>query len=131
MNGRVRVVSLSLVLCASVIYPSVTSARQAQTLPRAAVSRAETASLAKADLAQRLNLPAAALQDIELRNEADRQWKDANLGCPGRKSLGEPMPVPGFAFTLAYRGRQYVYHSDRRGRLRQCEMTKPTAPIVR
>jgi len=89
------------------------------------------AALVKADLAKRLKLSADDSKDIELVNEIDRRWTDTNLGCPGRRPLGESLPVPGFAFTLAYRGRQFVYHTDRRGRLRQCDVRKPIAPIVR
>ncbi len=89
------------------------------------------AVLVKADLAKRLKLPAADINVVEVVSEVDRRWADANLGCPGRKPLGEPLPVPGFAFTLAYRGRQFVYHTDRRGRFRQCDVRKPIAPIVR
>jgi hypothetical protein len=89
------------------------------------------ASLVKADLLKRLKLSAADSKDVGLVNEIDRRWTDANLGCPGRKPLGESAPVPGFAFTLAYRGRQFVYHTDRRGRFRQCDVRKPIAPIAR
>ena len=89
------------------------------------------AALVKADLAKRLKLSADDSKDIELVNEIDRRWTDTNLGCPGRKPLGESLPVPGFAFTLAYRDRQFVYHTDRRGRFRQCDVRKPIAPIAR
>ena len=88
------------------------------------MSRAETAALVKADLAKRLSVPPEAVREIAFLSEADRQWADANLGCPGRKPLGEPVAVPGFAFTLSYRGRQFVYHSDRGGRFRQCDTKK-------
>jgi hypothetical protein len=130
MRCRARVVSLSLALCTPAVYVSIVGAGQAQT-PGAARSRAETAALVKADLAKRLKLSAEDTEVVELVNEVDRDWTDANLGCPGRKPLGEPLPVPGFAFTLAYRGRQFVYHTDRRGRFRQCDVRKPIAPIVR
>jgi hypothetical protein len=89
------------------------------------------AAQVKADLAKRLKLSSEESKNIEQVSDADRQWPDVNLGCPGRKSLGEPLPVPGFAFTLAYRGRQFVYHTDRRGRFRQCDVRKPIAPMVR
>jgi hypothetical protein len=131
MRCRARLVLLILVLSTPVIDASAGVSRQEPDAPRAALSRADTAALVKADLAKRLKVPADAVQDIELVSDVDRQWKDANLGCPGRKPLGEPLTVPGFAFTLAYRGRQFVYHSDRRGRFRQCDVTKPTAPIIR
>jgi hypothetical protein len=92
------------------------------------VSRIEMAKRATKDLAQRLKVPQ---EQIELIKESDETWPDANLGCPGRKPLGEPTATPGFAFTLSHQGRQYVYHSDRRGHFKRCELSKPIGPISR
>jgi hypothetical protein len=130
MRCRARVVSLILGLCAPALYLSTVGAGQART-PGAAVSRDEMAARVKADLAKRLKLSPEDAKGVGLVDEVDRQWPDANLGCPGRKSLGEPLAVPGFEFTLVYRGRQFVYHTDRRDRFRQCDLRKPIAPIVR
>jgi hypothetical protein len=130
MRCRARARSLGLVLSATVVYLCIVAAGQAR-VPGAALSRIETAAIVKADLAKRLKLSAEDAKDVELVNEVDRQWTDAHLGCPGRRPLAEPLAIPGFAFTLAYRGRQFVYHTDRRGRFRQCDVRKPIAPIVR
>ena len=92
------------------------------------VSRAETEALVKHDLAQRLKVRANQLRLISV---SDQTWMDANVGCTARKGLVEPAPIQGFAFTLAYGGRQYVYHTDRNGHIRRCETGKPVAPISR
>lgn len=97
-------------------------------LAQAPLSRAETLKLVKDDLAQRLKIDA---RDIEVAAESDETWPDSALGCPARKPLDEPIKTPGFAFTLSYRDRSYVYHTDRRGHIRRCDTAKPTAPIVR
>ena len=81
------------------------------------MSRAEVEALVKQDLAKRLKVSAELLEVV---NAADRTWPDPNLGCGARKGFVEPQPVPGFAFTLAYAGRRYLYHSDRRGQFRRC-----------
>ncbi len=92
------------------------------------VSRIETAKRVTKDLTQYLKVPQ---EEVELVKESDETWSDANLGCPGRKPLGEPAATPGFAFTLSHKGRQYVYHSDRRGHFKRCDTPKPIGPISR
>lgn len=89
----------------------------------AEMTRSETEVLVKRDLADRLKVDAARLQVI---SASDQTWPDSTLGCGGRKGLVEPTPVPGFAFTLTYAGRKYEYHSDRNGKIKRCENTKPT-----
>lgn len=93
-----------------------------------AVSRAETETLVKQDLAQRLKVRA---DQLRLISAADRTWMDANLGCTARKGLVEPAPIQGFAFTFAFGGKHYVYHTDRNGHIRRCDAGKPVAPISR
>jgi hypothetical protein len=92
------------------------------------VSRAETETLVKRDLAQRLKVRT---DQLRLISASDRVWADANLECNARKGLLEQTPTPGFVFTLAYGGRQYVYHTDRKGHIRRCDPGKPLAPISR
>ena len=89
----------------------------------AEMTRSETEALVKRDLAGRLKVEAARLKVISVSEET---WPDSLLGCGGRKGLVEPTPVPGFAFTLAYEGKKYEYHTDRNGTLKRCENTKPT-----
>jgi hypothetical protein len=90
------------------------------------MSRTETAKRVIRDLAERLKVPQ---EQIELVKESDQTWPDANLGCPGRKPLAEPRATPGFAFTLFHQGRQFVYHSDRRGQFKRCTVPKAIGPI--
>lgn len=88
----------------------------------AEMTRSETEVLVKRDLADRLKVDVARLQVI---SASDETWPDLLLGCGGRKGLVEPRPVPGFAFTLVYEGKKYVYHSDRNGKIKRCEPGKP------
>jgi hypothetical protein len=98
-------------------YALVASLMLQQTL----MSRTETEALVKQDLAQRLKVRAG---DVTVVNASDRTWTDPSFGCTARKGLGEPTPIPGFAFTLAHAGKQYVYHSDRQGHFRRCDPGK-------
>lgn len=107
---------------------AVVSAGDRLTLEDTSVSRAETEALVKQDLAHRLKVPA---DQLRLVSASDRTWLDVNLGCNARKGLVEPTRIPGFAFTLAYGGKQYVYHSDREGHFRRCDAGKAVAPISR
>ena len=92
------------------------------------MSRAQTETIVKQDLAQRLKVRA---DQLKLISSSDRTWMDANFGCGARKGLVEPTPIPGFAFTFDYGGKQYVYHTDRIGHFRRCPADKPIAPISR
>lgn len=92
------------------------------------LSRADTEAMVRKDLAGRLKV---SIDQVEVVSAVERTWPDANLGCSARKGLVEPSPVAGFKITLACRGKRYVYHSDRSGRFRQCDVGKPVAPISR
>ncbi|MEZ5288947.1 MAG: hypothetical protein R2712_29930 [Vicinamibacterales bacterium] len=85
-------------------------------------TRPETRALVVADLARSAHVAEDA---IEMVKEEDRVWPDANLGCPERKGLLEPVPVDGYAFTLKVDGRQVEYHTDRQGRIKACPPAKP------
>ena len=99
----------------------------AAALQQPAMTRADTARLAVQDLAKRLKVP---LADISVVSESDQIWPDDTFGCLGRKTLEEPVAVPGYAFTLEVQGRRYVYRSDRQGRLRRCDTPKPMADVA-
>ena len=94
----------------------------------ATLSRADTITRVKQELARHLKVPA---DRIELTGESDQTWPDANLGCVARKPLDEPAPTPGYALTLAHQGVTYVYHTDRSGHFRRCTAGKPLGPINR
>jgi hypothetical protein len=126
LSRRWRVVVVSLMCGLQATMASVSTATLIQEVTE--VSRAETETLVKRDLAQRLKVRA---DQLRLISASDRTWADANLECSARKGLFEPTPTPGFLFTLAYGGKQYVYHTDRKGRIRRCEPGKPVGPISR
>lgn len=108
--------------------PAVSSlAWGAQTAPKG-WTRSAAAAAAVRDLANRLKLDEARVRVV---TASDETWSDATFGCTGRKPLTEPVPVPGYAFTLAVDGRQYRYRSDRVGTVRRCDGVKPVAPIER
>ena len=92
------------------------------------LSRAETETRVRKDLAARLKVEAPQVGVVEA---SDRTWPDEGLGCVARKGLREPTPVPGFAFTLVHAGRTFVYHTDRSGRFVRCDPKKPIDPISR
>lgn len=92
-----------------------------------ALSKAETATRVTRDLAARLKV---GVEVIRVDAAAETLWPDQTLGCGG-KPREEPRPVPGFSFTLSYQGRKYVYHTDRLGRFRRCDVPKPIGPIRR
>lgn len=94
---------------------------------RVELSEEETASRVKADVARRMKIEAAAVRTIET---ASRTWPDAGLGCNARRGVLDPTPVPGFRIVAEANGRQFVYHTDRFGRLLRCSTpSKPLAPI--
>ena len=95
---------------------------------RKALSRAEMEVLVKENLAARLKV---AVDQIDVVDAAERTWPDDGLGCSARKGFSEPIPVPGFAFTLAHSSARYVYHTDRSGQFRRCPPRKPVGPISR
>jgi len=71
---------------------------------------------ARADLAQRLAVDPA---QIRLDGVRGQQWPDSSLGCPLQGEEIEPGPVDGLVLALRYRGRAYLYHTDRKS-LRPC-----------
>ncbi|HNS27616.1 MAG TPA: hypothetical protein PKN91_05770 [Steroidobacteraceae bacterium] len=71
---------------------------------------------AREDLAQRLKVEPAA---IRLDGVRGQQWPDSGLGCPQPGETIEPGPVEGLVIALRYRGRLYLYHTDRHT-LRPC-----------
>lgn len=92
-------------------------------------TRAETENLVRDDLAARLSIAA---DDARVVESTERTWPDRRLGCPGRRGLEEPVPVPGYAFVLEAAGKRYTYHTDRAGRIVRCPSTrKPLGPVSR
>lgn len=65
---------------------------------------------ARQDLAQRLKVDTTA---IRLEGVRGQQWPDSSLGCPLPGETIVPGPIEGLVLALRYRGRLYLYHSDR------------------
>ena len=83
---------------------------------------------AKADLAQRLNVP---IEDIELIKYEEVVWPDASLGCPQPGMRYKQVPYDGALIVLKVAGREYEYHNGGSRGLFLCEQTiqvKPTSP---
>lgn len=73
-----------------------------------------------------------AAEDIQVVEAEARTWPDASLGCPGRRRLMGPSPVPGYRFVLQLGEKRLTYHADTRGAFLRCDApTKPLDPIAR
>ena len=79
---------------------------------------------AKADLAQRLSIPASQIKAIETK---EGYWPDASLGCPQPGISYAQIPTPGYLIILEYAGNEFEYHADIHGNTLYCE--NPTPPI--
>jgi hypothetical protein len=123
-NIRLNLTTIIIIAFVSGVRPAAAGGGampQAKTL-----SRAETEVLVKKDLAARLRVP---VDDITVAAAADKTWPDDTLGCGGRKGIREPLPVEGYAITLAHKDKRVEYHTDRHGRFRRCDGKKPLGPI--
>lgn len=79
---------------------------------------------AKADLAQRLSIPASQIKAIETKEVV---WPDASLGCPQPGIVYAQIPTPGYIVMLENAGDNFEYHASIRGDTLYCE--NPTPPI--
>lgn len=77
--------------------------------PMPVFSRNQLEALARADLAQRLGVPAAEISSIATRSV---EWPDASLGCAVGEEMATGGATKGFVMTLAHAGRRYSYHTD-------------------
>lgn len=80
---------------------------------------------AKADLAQRLDIPIA---QISLVEATDVEWSDSSLGCPQPDMFYTQLITPGYLILLEVNGTQYEYHSNREIYSIYCADSKP--PII-
>jgi hypothetical protein len=80
--------------------------------PLPTFSQSQLASLARADLAHRLGVPADQVSIVRTRPV---EWPDATLGgCAKADIVPGSGSSKGFVITLAHRGREYTYHADLR-----------------
>lgn len=80
---------------------------------------------AKADLAQRLSIPAARINTLESKGVF---WPDASLGCPQSDTTYTKVLTPGYLILLESGGNKFEYHADIRNYIFYCE--NPTPPIL-
>ena len=89
----------------------------------------EVVGLARADLAQRLEVDREAIEVISVEAV---EWPDASLGCPEPGQMYAQVVTPGFRLVLEARRERYEYHTDREQTVVLCEeeamMGTPTAP---
>jgi hypothetical protein len=74
-----------------------------------AESEDDLVGAAKADLSQRLNISADA---VELISSEPVQWPDTSLGCPQPGRLYAQVVTPGYRIVLSVDGQEYRYHTD-------------------
>jgi len=87
--------------------------------PQALIERA------KADLTQRLSIPASQIKAFDTKEVF---WPDASLGCPQPGIAYAQIPTPGYLIMLVHSGAQFEYHADTHGNTLYCE--NPTPPMV-
>ena len=80
---------------------------------------------AKADLAQRLSVPAS---QIKVKESKETFWSDASLGCPQPGIAYAQIPTPGYLMILVHSGNEFEYHVDIHGNIHYC--ANPTPPAV-
>jgi len=79
---------------------------------------------AKADLAQRLSIPASQINTREIRKVL---WPDDSLGCPQPGMTYTQTLVQGYLIILESTGKEFEYHADLRDYVFYCE--NPTPPF--
>lgn len=80
---------------------------------------------ARADLAQRLSIPASRINTMEARGVF---WSDASLGCPQPDTTYTQVLTPGYLILLESDGNKFEYHANLHDHVFYCE--KPTPPIL-
>lgn len=80
---------------------------------------------AKADLSQRLSVPASQINTVETKEVF---WPDASLGCPQPGTTYDQVQVPGYLILLQANGEEFEYHANIHNYVFYCE--NPTPPIL-
>jgi hypothetical protein len=79
---------------------------------------------AKADLAQRLSIPASQINTVETKEVF---WPDASLGCPQPGTTYAQVEISGYLIILEFNGHTFEYHANIHKYVFYCE--NPTPPI--
>ena len=80
---------------------------------------------ARADLAQRLSVPATQIDILEAKEVF---WPDSSLGCPQPGTTYDQVEVPGYLILLKANGEEFEYHANIHNYVFYCE--NPTPPIL-
>ena len=80
---------------------------------------------AKADLSQRLSIPASRINAIETKGVF---WPDASLGCSQPGTTYTQVLTPGYLILLESGGNKFEYHANLQNYVFYCE--NPTPPIL-
>lgn len=110
MDLRPALVGASLLLASSVLSGC------AESVQVPAPAQGVVAS-AKAEVAARTGAPEAQIAVIRVEEVV---WGDASLGCPQPEDIYAQVITPGYRIILSHKGKEYVYHSDQRGRVILC-----------
>ncbi len=57
-------------------------------------------------------------------------WADSALGCGNASESALQVLTPGYRVVLEVQGRQFAYHSDRRGNFRRCPLGQSAPPVT-
>lgn len=68
----------------------------------------QVVDVAKADLAQRLNISAGEIQVVKVEAV---QWRDSSLGCPKPGMMYAQVITPGYQIILSAQGKEYDYRA--------------------
>jgi hypothetical protein len=117
----------------SAITPPATvtpGAEENKTMTGQAVNEgtAKLVTIAKEDLAQRLNITPAEIEVVEVQ---EMTWGDTSMGCPHPEMRYKQIPQDGLLIKLRVTGKVYEYHSGGNRDPFLCEQTvkvKPTSP---
>ena len=79
---------------------------------------------AKADLAQRLSIPATQVTVVDAR---DVVWSNSSLGCPQPGMMYAEVLTPGYLILLNVDGQGYEYHAGKNSDAFYC--ANPSPPV--
>ncbi len=103
--------------------PSLT--QEATDMPSTPPPVEKFVSLSKKDLANRLQIDAS---QISLARTEHTNWLNAALGCPRPGKVYPQGRVPGYRVWLNAEGKEYLYHTDYRGKHILCPELNPDMP---
>lgn len=67
---------------------------------------------------------------VRVKSSEAVTWADSALGCGKASESALQVLTPGYRVVLEVQGRQFTYHSDRRGNFRVCPIGQSTPPVA-